>query len=99
MEARSRMGQVKIVFPTALTNVTDGEKEIHVVASTLREALNMLVSRYGKKFEDKIYDPSGRIRRFLNFYMNGKNIAHLGGIDIKVQDGDEVSILPAVAGG
>lgn len=93
------MAQVKIIFPTALTNVTNGEKETKVFASNFKGVLHELITRYGDKFKDRIFDSSGSLRRFLNFYVNGKNVLHLEGIETQLQDGDEISILPAVAGG
>jgi len=93
------MGEITVIFPSVLTSATGGEKEVKVSASSLKDALNLLASRYGEKFKGRIFDSSGGVRRLLNFYVNGKNIQHLGGIDVHLEDGDEVSIIPAVAGG
>ena len=93
------MSNVKVIFPSVLINVTGGEKETSISASSLEEALNLLVTQYGEKFKDRIFDSSGQIKRFINFYVNGKNILHSDGIKTQLKDGDEISILPAVAGG
>ena len=93
------MSNIKVIFPSVLTNVTGGEKETSISASSLEEALNLLTTRYGEKFKDRVFESSGLIKRFINLYVNGKNILHSDGIKTQLKDGDEISILPAVAGG
>jgi len=93
------MGKVKVVFPSVLGAVTNGEKTAEVEAANLSEVLHKLTERYGEKFAKRIFESPGKVRHFLNFYVNGKNIRHLDGVDTPLSDGDEVSILPAVSGG
>lgn len=93
------MGKVKIVFPQVFASVTKGEKVTEVEATTLAEAVNGLITKYGSPFQNRVLESSGKIRRLLNVYVNGKNIHHLKGLETSLTDGDEVSILPAVSGG
>lgn len=93
------MGKVKVVIPSLLASFTGGEKIVELNAANLKEALGELVSKYGESLKDKILDASGKPRRFLNIYVNGKNVYYLGGVDTPLKDGDEVSILLAISGG
>ena len=93
------MGKIKVIFPSVLTDVTKGQKTVEVSASTLNEAINRLVDLYGDPFKGKIFDSTGRLKRFLSFYVNGKNILHLKGLETPLNDNDEVSLLIAIAGG
>lgn len=93
------MGKVKVSFPSVFVALTRGEKEVEVSASTLKDALAQLVEKYGEKFKDRVLDQAGNPRRLLNIYVNGKNVRHLQGLETALNDGDEVSVLPAVSGG
>jgi MoaD family protein len=90
---------VKIVFSSVIASATQGEREVTLTASTLREALNQLVTRYGDPFKERILDASGNPKRFLNFYVNGKNARFLKYLDTPLSEKDEVSVLPSVTGG
>lgn len=92
-------GRVRVVLPSVMAGVTGGERRTEVTASKLGEVIDRLVEKYGEPFRVKIYDSPGRLRRLLNFYVNGKNAHYLGGLEAELKDGDEVSILPAVSGG
>jgi len=92
------MSKVKIVFYGALVRVT-GEREVEVEASTLREALDRLTAKYGDSFEENIFDATGNPRRFINIYVNGKDVRFLDRLNTTLKHGDEVSIIPAVSGG
>ena len=78
---------------------TSGEKEVEVEASTLKEALRRLISKYGKDFRERIYDETGNPRRFINIYVNGKDIRFLNRLETTLNHGDNISIMPAVSGG
>lgn len=82
-----------------ITSVTAGEKEAEVFASTLREVADKLVVKYGDAFRERIFDPSGKLKRLLNFYVNGKNVRFLKQLETPLNDNDEVLILPTVSGG
>lgn len=93
------MAKVRIVLPSILAGIISQEKEVEVTAATLGEALNKLAEKYGDSFKQKVYDLDGKPRRLLNLYVNGRNAWFLDRLDTKLQDGDEISILPAVSGG
>lgn len=92
------MGKVKVTFYGVLTKTTS-EKKTEVEASTLREMLNRLTVKYGKHFNERIYDETGNPRRFINIYVNGRDIRFLNFLDTTLNHGDDVSIIPAVSGG
>jgi len=92
------LGKVGVVFYGGLARVT-GEKTAYLSGSTVKEVLNLLMARYGERFESRIYDGDGKLRRFVNIYINGKDIRFLSQLDSKLDDGDEISIIPAVGGG
>ena len=89
---------ITVKIPTQLRNVTSGEAETTVDdASTVGEVLDGLYDRYDGLRERIAVD--GDLRRFVNVYVEGEDIRFLDGLDTPVEDGDEVTILPAVAGG
>ncbi len=92
------MGKVEVTFYGALSQVTQ-EKRIRIDGSTLTEVMNALDARYGRPFINKVYDEKGKLRRFINIYVNGKDIRFLGNLGTKLTTGDNVSIVPAVGGG
>jgi len=89
---------VTIKIPSQLRNVTAGDAETTVdEATTVGEVLDGLYDRYDG-LRDRIAE-DGDLRRFVNVYVGGEDIRFLDGLDTTVEDGDEVTILPAVAGG
>ena len=89
---------VIVKIPTQLRNVTGGEAEASVEeATTVGEVLDGLYQRY-EGLRDRIAE-DGDLRRFVNVYVQGEDIRFLDGLETAVEDGDEVTILPAVAGG
>jgi MoaD family protein len=89
---------ITVKIPTQLRNVTGGEAEATVDdASTVGEVLDGLYERF-EGLRDRIAE-DGDLRRFVNVYVEGEDIRFLDGLDTAVEDGDEVTILPAVAGG
>ena len=94
---RVRMA-VTVKIPTQLRNVTGGDTETAVDgATTVGDVLDGLYDRYDGLRERIAED--GDLRRFVNVYVGGEDIRFLDGLDTTVEDGDEVTILPAVAGG
>ncbi len=88
---------VKVRIPTPLQRLTQGKEEVEGVAGTVME----LVTDLDKKFPgigERISE-AGKIRRFVNIYVNEEDIRFLKGEATVVKDGDEVSIVPAIAGG
>ena len=89
---------VTVKIPTQLRSVTGGDAEAQVDdASTVGEVLDGLYDRY-EGLRDRIAE-DGDLRRFVNVYVAGEDIRFLEGLETPVEDGDEVTILPAVAGG
>jgi sulfur-carrier protein len=89
---------VTVKIPTQLRSVTGGESETSVEdATTVGEVLDGLYERFDGLRERIAED--GDLRRFVNVYVEGEDIRFLDGLETAVEDGDEVTILPAVAGG
>jgi sulfur-carrier protein len=88
---------VNVKIPTQLRAATDGEPVAVVDGGTVGEVLNALYERFGE-LKARIADENG-LRKFVNVYVAGEDIRFLEGLDTPVNDGGEVTILPAVAGG
>ena len=89
---------VTVKIPAQLRSVTGGESEAVVEdVSTVGEVLDGLYERF-EGLRERIAE-DGDLRRFVNVYVEGEDIRFLDGLDTAVEDGDEVTILPAVAGG
>ncbi len=88
---------VVVKIPTQLRAAADGTSETEVSGGTVGEVLDALFEQFGD-LRDRICD-DGDLRRFVNVYVGGEDIRFLSGLDTEITDGDEVTILPAVAGG
>ncbi|MET9959075.1 MoaD/ThiS family protein [Streptomyces sp. NPDC006326] len=88
---------IEVRIPTILRTYTDGEKAVTGEGATLSELFADLEKRH-KGIEERIVD-GGKLRRFVNVYLNDEDVRFLDGISTAVKDGDSVTILPAVAGG
>ena len=88
---------VTVKIPTQLRVATDGESTALVDGTTVGEVLDALYERYGE-LRSRIAEDGG-LRRFVNVYVDEEDIRFLDGLETPVSDGDEVTILPAVAGG
>jgi sulfur-carrier protein len=88
---------VRIHIPTPMRQHTDGQATVEVHATTVQNALNEL-GRKCPGIAQRIFD-NGQIRRFINIYLNDEDVRYLENLATPVKDGDEVSIIPAVAGG
>jgi len=93
-----KVSNVKVNFFGLLSKAT-GEKETEIMASTLKEALNKLVAKYNEPLKKILFDKTGKLRRIINFYMNGKNLGSLNILETKLKQGDKISIIPAYSGG
>jgi MoaD family protein len=89
---------VTVKLPTQLREAAGGAVSAQVEGGTIGEALEALYNEHGE-LRERISDESGGLRRFVNVYLKGEDIRFLDGLDTAVADGDEVTILPAVAGG
>lgn len=88
----------KIRIPTPLRKFTGGEEEVTASGSTVGALVTDIEKRY-PGIRERICDTDGRVRRFVNIYVNGDDIRFLSNLDTPVKDNDEVSIVPAIAGG
>jgi MoaD family protein len=88
---------VTVAIPTQLRAVTGGDAEAQVGGGTVGEVLDALFDRY-EDLRDRICE-DGSLRRFVNVYVGGEDIRFLAGLETEVADGDQIKILPAVAGG
>lgn len=89
---------VTVRVPGALRRLTEGRPEVEVDGGTVSEALQDLDTRF-PGFRDRLYDPSGNLRQFINIYLNDSDIRFGDGLDSRVSANDSLSIVPAVAGG
>jgi molybdopterin synthase sulfur carrier subunit len=89
---------VLIRIPAPLRAVTAGESEVRVDGESVDAVLGQLEGRF-PEIRRRIRDDAGEIRRFVNLYVNGEDIRFLSGLETAMKSGDEMSIIPAVAGG
>jgi molybdopterin synthase sulfur carrier subunit len=88
---------IEVRIPTILRTYTDGAKAVEGAGNDLSELFADLDTRHAG-IAERIVD-NGQLRRFVNVYLNDEDVRFLDGIDTKLADGDNVTILPAVAGG
>lgn len=89
---------VKVLIPTPLQKFTQNQATIECSGSNIAELIDALEATC-PGIKERLCDEKGQPRRFLNFYVNSEDIRFLDGTKTKLNDGDEVSIVPAVAGG
>lgn len=89
---------VSVLIPTPLRGFTAGEGRVVVAGASVAEVLDALETEY-PGIGDRLRDDSGQIRRFVNVFVNGRNVRDLEGGDTALSPGDELGIIPAMAGG
>lgn len=89
---------VTVRIPTPLRAMTDGRGELQVDASDVREAFGRLDQQFAGLME-RLCEEDGSVRRFINVYVNDEDIRFMQGLGTPLKAGDEVSIVPAMAGG
>lgn len=89
---------VKVRIPTPLQKITGDKGEVEIQASNIQDLLENLEKKY-PGIKPRICDEAGKVRRFVNIYLNEEDIRFLKQEATPVKDGDEVSIVPAIAGG
>ncbi len=89
---------IQVRIPSVLRRQTGGDETVSLEGTTLGDILEGLESRY-EGLKGKLRGPQGEIRRFVNIYINDHDVRLLDGPTTPVSDGDEVTIIPAVAGG
>ena len=88
---------VEVRIPTILRSYTGGAKAVEGSGATLDDLVSDLESRH-TGLRERIVD-NGQLRRFVNVYVNDEDVRFLGGLEATLSDGDQVVVLPAVAGG
>jgi molybdopterin synthase sulfur carrier subunit len=89
---------ITVHIPTPLRKLTGNQSEVQAEAATVAELVESLEGAHAG-IKEKLLDESGDIRRYVNIYVNDEDIRFLDGKDTGLQDGDSVSIVPAIAGG
>lgn len=88
---------VKVKIPVPLQRLTGGKEEVEGEAGTIMSLINSLDSAY-PGLAERISE-NGKLRRFVNIYVNEEDVRFMKNEETEVKDGDEVSIIPAIAGG
>jgi len=88
---------VEVRIPTILRTYTDGEKAVNGEGATLSEVIDNLEANH-PGIKDRLVE-NGDLRRFVNVYVNDEDVRFIGGLEAPVAEGDQVVVLPAVAGG
>jgi sulfur-carrier protein len=89
---------VDVRLPTVLRTETGGRSSVTVEGSTIKDVLDRLVTEF-PGMTGQLLNDDGSLHRFVNVYVNDDDVRYLSDLDTPVRDGDEVSLLPAVAGG
>jgi molybdopterin synthase sulfur carrier subunit len=89
---------IRVRVPTPLRRFTAGIDEVPANGDSVRAVIEDLEQRH-PGMRERLLDDSGGLRRFVNIYLNGDDIRFLQQLDSKVKDGDDISIVPAIAGG
>jgi sulfur-carrier protein len=89
---------VKVIIPTPLRAYAGKQESVEMDVGTVREALKGLTTRFGE-LKKHLYSDDGRLRSFVNVYVNDEDIRYLEKEDTQLSDGDIVSIVPSIAGG
>jgi sulfur-carrier protein len=88
----------KVRIPTPLRKLTNNEEVVEVQAGTVASAITELQARY-PGIKERLLDENGSVRRFVNVYVNEEDIRFLQNQETPIKSGDEISIIPAIAGG
>ena len=90
--------QATLRVPTPLQKLTKNQAEVKVSGANIRELIEDLEKRF-PGIKERICDETGKIRRFINIYVNEEDVRFLQQEETPLKDGDEISIIPAIAGG
>jgi sulfur-carrier protein len=88
----------RVRIPTPLRRFTGGGEEVGAAGATVGAVVNDLERQFSG-IRERLCDEEGRVRRFVNIYLNGDDIRFLSHLETAVKDGDELSLVPAIAGG
>jgi molybdopterin synthase sulfur carrier subunit len=94
----SQSAAVNVLIPTPLRKFTGGSAKVSAAGGTVAAILDSIDSQF-PGLKDRICEDDGEIRRFVNVFVNGENVRDLEGSATAVKSGDEIGIIPAMAGG
>ena len=89
---------IVIEIPSALKHYVNNQDEVEVQGSSIEEAFESLCADY-KELKPNLFDDNGKIRNFINIYINDEDIRYADGMSSSVEDGDCIQIVPSIAGG
>ena len=89
---------IMVRIPTPLRRVTNGQDKVQVNGDSVGAIIGDLDSQF-PGLKERLFDEQGELRNFVNIYVNGEDVRFLDGINSATAEGDEISIVPAVAGG
>jgi molybdopterin synthase sulfur carrier subunit len=89
---------IQVRIPTPLRKFTGGAESVPASGNTIGAVIQDLESRH-PGLKERLCDDSGKVRRFVNLYVNGDDIRFMSNLETPIKDGDEISIVPAIAGG
>jgi len=89
---------VKVRIPTPLRKLTNGADEVTAEGGNINEIIDNLEKNY-PGLKERICEPDGKLRRFVNLYLNDEDIRFKENMETRLKDNDELSIIPAIAGG
>jgi len=89
---------VKVRIPTPLRKITNGKDEVSASGKNIKELIDDIERQY-PGLKERICESDGKLRRFVNIYVNDEDIRFKSNVDTELKTGDEVSIIPAIAGG
>lgn len=89
---------ILVRIPTPLRKITKGQDKVKVEATSIADLVDHLDKQFDG-FKSRLLDDQGKLKEFINIYLNGEDIRFLSGLETITKSGDEVSIVPAVAGG
>lgn len=89
---------VLVRIPTPLQKFTQNQSEVHVEGATVSEIIGRLDEHF-PGVRERLCDDQGAVRKFINLYLNDEDIRFMDGEQTEVEDGDELAIIPAIAGG
>ena len=85
-------------IPTPLRRLTNGQDKLEIESANVSEMIDSMESEF-PGFKERLLDENGELRYFVNIYLNGEDVRFLEGVATPITSGDEISIVPAVAGG
>jgi molybdopterin synthase sulfur carrier subunit len=92
------MSEITVIIPAPLREFTDGESEVSASGETVQDVIDDLEDRF-PGIEERLTNDDGELREFLNIYMDDEDIRFKDDLETEIEDGADLSIIPAIAGG